>query len=82
MQETHINTTSLIYHRDTHTHIYIFIYIYIYTPSYTTSWIYMLAKHIQIDTATYILYHICIEEVHTHYNINRSYINIHSNTRL
>ena len=63
-EETHINTTSLIYERNIYRHYIDYIYIYIKEiPTYTTSRIYIRETHTGI--ATYILYHIYIEEVHT-----------------
>ena len=63
--KTHINTTSLIYQRNTYR------YYIEYIPTYTTSqidiyiYIYIYIREANTDTRTYILYHIHIEEVHT-----------------
>ena len=79
MKETHINTTSLTYQRNTYRHYIDYIYIK-EIPTYTTSRIYI--REVHTDTATYILCHIYWRSTHRRYNVNRSYINIHSNTRL
>ena len=65
LEETHINTTSLIYQRNTYNITYntklhwICIYIHYITD------IYLYVREAHTDTGTYILYHIHIEEVHT-----------------
>ena len=76
LEETHITQHHLYtkeIHIDTTLNIYIYIYIYIKE-----------IREAHTDTATYILCHIyyTVYSTHRHYNINRSYINIHKNTRL
>ena len=74
-----MNTTSLIYQRNTYRDSIDYIY-FKETPTYTTSR--TCIREVHTDTATHILHHIYWGSTHRHYNVNRSYINIHSNTRL